>query len=463
MSIQLDWEIESEKSGAHTATEDPGVVQARRQAQVRFLLTFAVVVGILGGLLAVLAWRLQDADTRIENFLRDTIEAEVAALRIGDWNAFAAAQRSADTAWRDTRQRGLFNEYQTLKAEESIQLNATIRAIEIDGSRARVLVEEIINGTPYVRTWFYWRYEEGWYHVPPDYTFWGEARQYNGVRVTVNYNALDDPFARDLGLSVEGWIDSTCTLILVCGDFPHVTLHVVTDETLSAPRWSAANPWELEIPSPYMTRARYDQPFSGQLKIDTADLLAKRLVEASGTSAIPPVYPADAYYLRPAVVSWLVGRFVALNTSSYLITSLAENYGNGAVGQLLRALPPDGTVAAFQQVTGVERLDIARLDWRDFVNWRLKLENDLFSGPDETAYINLYTPAMAETARQRYQMPYDPNAVLPRSDVTQVRRSVTADGFPQLEASVIFTDADGTQRTEVVLFRLIDNTWKRAS
>ena len=37
-------------------------------------------------------------------------------------------------------------------------------------------VEEIIGGVPYGRVWFYWRYDDGWRHVPPDYTFWGDAR-----------------------------------------------------------------------------------------------------------------------------------------------------------------------------------------------------------------------------------------------------------------------------------------------
>src|SRR5690606_4339781 len=116
MGIKLDWEIESEKSGAHTATEDPQVIRSRRRAQLRFVVTFGLILAILGGIGAFLAWRLEEADSRIEQFLRDTVEAEVAALRIGDWNAFYNAQRSADPLWAENRQRAFFEQYQTLKA-----------------------------------------------------------------------------------------------------------------------------------------------------------------------------------------------------------------------------------------------------------------------------------------------------------------------------------------------------------
>lgn len=462
MGIRLDWEIEAEKSGVHKATEDPALLKARRSAQVRFFITFIIILAILGGIAVLVRLRLEEADARIEQFLRDTVEAEVAALRLGNWAAFSQSQRSADPAWIETRQRSYFDQYQQLKLETDIQFTGTVRDIEIEGSRGRVLVEEIIDGVPYVQPWFYWRYEDGWRHVPPDYTFWGEPQQYDGSHVVVEYRDLDEPFAREMGVAVETWVNSTCALILQCGDFPHLTLNVVTDETLSEARWGEDDRWRMDIPSPYLIRMRYDQPFTGKLKVDVADLLARRMFELSSADATEPAYPNDAYYLRPAVVSWLVGRFVALNTNSMLITSLAENYGSDSIGRLLRVLRPDSSMAVLAEIAGVERLDQARLDWRDFLTWRLTLENDLYSTTDEAAYVALYAPQAESIARERYAA-FAPEATLPTPLVTLAVLGEGSEGTPQIEATVTYTDADGGETEGRVLFRLIDNVWKRAS
>jgi hypothetical protein len=463
MGIRLDWEIEAEKSGAHKATEDPELARARRRAQLRFIFTFLLIIAILGGIGALVAWRLREADARIEQFLRDTVEAEVAALRIGDWNAFSKSQRSADPAWIETRQRSYFDQYQELKIENDVRLTGTVRDLKIEGSRARVLVEEIIDGVPYVQPWFYWRYEDGWRHVPPDYTFWGDTMKFNGSNVVVLYRELDEAFAREMGIAFENWVNSSCAVILQCGDFPHITLNVVTDEGLSEPVWSIDDPWRMDIPSPYLVRARFDQPFSGEIKVDVADLLAKRLVEQSSADTAAPLYPNDAYYLRPAVASWLVGRFVALNTNSLLVESLAQNYGSDAVGRLLRALRPDSSMEVLADVTGVSNLGEANLDWRDFLTWRLTLENQLYSQSDENAYVALYTPQLEATARERYAVPYNPDIIPPQPVVTQATMGKGSEGTPEIEATVVYNAEDGTKTEGRVLFRLVDNVWKRAS
>jgi hypothetical protein len=462
MGIRLDWEVEAEKSGTHKATEDPNLARARRRAQIRFLITFGVVLSILAGIAWLISRRLEEADQRIEQFLRDTVDAEVAALRIGDWNAFAQAQRSADPAWLETRQRGYFDTYQELKVERDVELTGTIRDVVIEGTRGRVLVEEIIDGVPYVQPWFYWRYEDGWRHVPPDYTFWGEVGQYNGTNVVVLYRSLDEPFAREMGLAVEKWVNSTCATVLQCGDFPHITLSVLTDETMSEPRWSSEDEWRMEVPSPYLIRTRFDLPFSGDHQIRVADLLARRMVEQASADPTAPIYPTDAYYLRPSVVSWLVGRFVSLNTNALLMTSLAQNYGEERVGRLVQALRPDSSMAVFADVTGVANLGEANLDWRDFLTWRLTLENELYSTTDEAAYVALYTPQAEGLARERYAA-FAPDVTLPRPIVTLAAVGVGSEGTPEIDATVEYTDEAGNTTEGRVLFRLIDNVWKRAN
>jgi hypothetical protein len=457
MGIRLDWEIESEHAGAHSATEDPNVVQARRRVRARFVITFLMALAVVLGIGAFIVWRLNEGEQRIEQFLRDTVSSEVAALRIGDWNAFSNIQRSADQTWTDVQQRQFFDDIQTAKTETDIQLTGTIRDVEIDGSRGRVLVEEIVGGVPYVRTWFYWRYEDGWRHVPPDYTFWGTAQQYNGASVTVRYNGLDEPFARELGVGVEGWVSSVCAAILQCGDFPHITIEIVPEEGIGAPQWRTDNPWVLRVASPYVSRARQDQPFSGEVKTGVASLIAERLVSESSSPSTPAAPPSDMSYLRQSVIDWLFGRFMGLNTEQHLVESLARNYGNTAVGELLRIHQENGSMAALAQVIDGGDLGTANLDWRDFLTWRLRLENMSLS---ESEFLSLYTPATEGIARERL-LRVDPNA--PEPTVVEVIPSLGDEGTPQLEAVVRYTGQDGIQNEGRVLFRLIDNVWRRAS
>ncbi len=463
MGIRLDWEIESENAGKHSATEDPNVIRTRRQVRVRFLLTFLVVLGIVLGVGALIVWRLNEGERRLEQFLRDTVESEVTALRLGDWNAFSRVQRSADSNWIDIQQSRFFDDIQAAKLETDITLTGTIRDVEIDGSRGRVLVEEISDGVPYVRTWFYWRYEDGWRHVPPDYTFWGPAQQYNGGTVTVSYRGLDDPFARELGLSIEGWITGVCAAILQCGDFPHITVEILPDDSIGAPHWHPDNPWVIRVVSPFVGRARYDEPFSGDVKNILASLIAERLIERSGSVSTPSTPPADTAYLRQSAAAWLIGRFIGMSTDAYLIDSLSREYGSSAVGDLLKVSQPDGAMAALAQVPALNAdgvsLGDARLDWRDFLTWRLRLENTALN---ETEFLWLYAPVAEGIARERY-LRFDPNAQMLEPTVIEVISGTGSEGTPQLEAVVRYTGADGTQTEGRVLFRLIDNVWKRAS
>lgn len=460
MGIHLDWEIESDASGVHTATEDPNVTRSRRGAQVRFLVTLLVIIAVIAGVIAVIEWRLHDADLRIENFLRDTVDAEIAALRISDWTSFANIQRSADSGWLDVRQRQYFDDVQTLKTEGRIQLTGAIRDLLIDGTRGRILVENIIDGIPYVNTWFYWRYEDGWRHVPPDFTFWGEIKQYNGTRITVVYQALDERFAYDLGVTVEGWVDGTCTLILQCGDFPHVTVNVIPDEFMTEPIWGTDNLWRMDVPSPYTTRARSDQPFTAEIKQTVAVLLTNRLIQETASVPSPE---SDAAFLRASVEAWLVGRFMALNPNTPLITSLGQNYGLDAIGKLFYAMTPTSSVNILVGVTGVSQLDQANLDWRDFLTWRLQQEDRLYRAGDLDAMLALYDPQLEAVARERFAIPADPNTIY-QVEVTQVNKAAGSEGTPYLDATVAYKDADGNVvNSGRVIFRLIDNVWLRAN
>ncbi|MBZ0282114.1 MAG: hypothetical protein K8L97_15345 [Anaerolineae bacterium] len=454
MGIRLDWEIEAEQSKMQRAGEDPILARQRRLARVRFLLFVLVIVTIFGGIVALVFWRLRTVDAEIEQALRNTVDAEVAALRIGDYNAFAVVQRSASDEWLRAQQ-SLFNEYQDLKTRQAVQLTGQILDVNIDNTRARVEVQEILDGVPYSRIWFYWRYDDGWHHVPPDYTFWGDLKTAEAQNVSVRYQTVDDTLAQDASAKLSGWLSLACAA-LNCTP-PELSVEIVPDETL-LPSWSAGNPWLLQLPSPYVHRARSDMPFDLNLQFAIASLLAERLV-ASTSNNLQPTYPADAYYLRQAVVSWLVGRFVQVDTNAFIINTLAANYGDAAVGRLVAALQPDSSVAVLGQITGAASLDQINLDWRDFLTWRMVTEDDLIRRNDEANFTAFYDTRDENARNLAYQRFREGAPPLSKVVITAAPE-MGADGIPLIRAVMQVGETESANLQEV-LFRLADGVWKR--
>jgi hypothetical protein len=456
MGIKLDWEIESEQSGGqHNVGEADSSIRRRRRAWLRVLLLILVVAGVLGLAAAAVVSRLRTIDDQIEGLLRNTVDAEITALRIGDLSAFLAAQRSASNDWL-LAQQVIFNDYQTLKQQNKIELTGQILGLTIDKNRARVQVQEIVSGVPYTRVWFYWRYDDGWRHVPPDYTFWGDVSQYQGKGVTVRYNAVDAPLANSIGDSVDSWLATACAA-LPCGTLPTVAIDIVPDNTVQ-PAWSTANPWSFQIPSPYTERARTDRPFDTALQLKVANLIADRLVSLTSNN-MQPAYPADAYYLRQAVVSWLVGQFVQFDTNAFVVSSLAKNYGPGAVGKLVTSLQPDSDGRVLATAAGVPSLEQANLDWRDFLTWRLAAEGELIKRRDENNYMSLYDTRdeqVRQLAAQRF------NTAPPESPVVVSAQLETDTGAPILRALAQVGPKDNRTQQEVQ-FRLVDGLWRRAN
>jgi hypothetical protein len=464
VSIRLDWEIEAEQAHqAQTAGEDPDSKRQRRIARLRLLGFIGLVLVVLGTIAALVVWRLRSVDQEIEQLLRDTVDAEVAALRLGDANAFLAAQCSATDEWLLAQQE-VFSAYQLLMLEHDVQLTGRILGVTIENTRARVQVEEILDGAPYTRTWFYWRYQddrcEGWRHVPPDYTFWGELRTYVGDGVSVRYRAVDNPMAAAAGLHIEEWLRTGCAALTCPDDMPDVMIEIVPDDALML-GWSVNDPWLLQMPSPYVTRARSDIPFELGAQIEVSNLLAERLV-GQASNSIQPNYPADAYYLRQAVISWLVGRFAQIDTHSFLIMSLTQNYGDESVGRLMQAIQPDSDVHLLSEIIGVSSLEQANLDWRDFLTWRLTVEDELIARRDESGFLALYD-TRDEAVRTRAYERFNAQPAGERKVVVSLSPLETGgDGSPQLRATVHIGEGE-TLRQEETLFRLVDGVWKRAN
>lgn len=452
MGIRLDWEIEAERERKQqTAGEDPEMRRRRRRTRLRFLIVLFILLAMMSGAVAAVVFRLKQVEQINDQVLRDTVAAEVAALRLGDREDFLNMQRSASENWL-RQQDANFDRYQTLKQTQDVNLSGRIIASQIDGSRGRVQIEEIIGGVPYGQVWFYWRYEDGWRHVPPDYTFWGEARTLETEGVEVRYQTIDHTVAEAVAPRVAAWLRQGCAA-LACPVVPDITIEIVPSATLE-PGWSPTDPNVLQIPSPYATSARLDMPFDTGLQIKTAERIGERLV-----SGFTPSHPSDAYYLRQAIISWLVKRFAEIETNSFLISSLAERYGEQAVGRLLMTMQPNSSVSAISSVTGTT-LDAANLDWRDFLTWRLAVEDEMIINRDETNFLLLYDTAdtlVRDRAFARYSSG-DPGVPL---TVTAVVSQQGANGVPELRAMV--TGSDPAAEQEDVVFRLVNGDWKRAS
>ncbi len=470
MGIRLDWEIETERERVRGAGEDPEAKRRRRRSLVRFVTVVAAFLLIIGGVIGGAALRLRYVDWQIEQLLRDTVDAEIANIRIGDQDGFRGIQRSASDDWIQ-QQLALFEQYQTWKVQPNTAFTGEIVDLVIDGQRARVVLEEIIDGVRYHVVWFYWRYDDGidandtssasddgWRHVPPDVTFWGDAAQITRSRVNVRYYTLDEVLAAQTADRLEQWIEFACGAMLgalECDSMPMITVDILPQGDLSI-GWADVNSWTLRIPSPYLSRAQADSPFDPTLMLATADALAERLIAQSLSAE--PSYPADAYYLRQGMISWLVGQFAGIPTNSFLIESLARQYGDSAVGRLAAFMQPNSSIDLFQVVT--ERpIAQANLDWRDYLTWRLQLENDLVNRRAELEFYALYDIADAyvrDLAAARFI-----NGTAPAGWVVNSASStVDTNGVPVLNATA---QNNLTGEQQEILFRLTDGVWKRAS
>ena len=89
MSLRLDWEIESEQQPVRQASgEDPESRRRRRRRRLIILLLPLLLLVMVGVVVGLIALRLRQIDAQVAHVLQDTVDAEVATLRIGDEHAW---------------------------------------------------------------------------------------------------------------------------------------------------------------------------------------------------------------------------------------------------------------------------------------------------------------------------------------------------------------------------------------
>lgn len=473
MGIKLDWQVEAEQTRIR-ATEDPAALRRRQRARRQFALLLAALIALVALIGALIVWRLQRVEQQLRRDLLDTVAVEVAALRLGNYANFMAVQRSASDAFL-LEQSQRFEDYQTLKATHRVVLTGRVVSATIDDQRARVVLEEVIDGVPYHVVWFYWHYEDGaiskqggWRHVPDDLTFWGEERTLQTDHARVRYRSLDEALAQVLLSRLDAWWGQGCAIMVCAAPPPPVTVEVVPERPKTV-AWAAHDPWTLRVSSPLVGRARADVPLAPDLATEIVEQLAGRLVRYAAGESVPAFY-SDAAWLQGQVAGWLAAQMDGRPADTPIfVRSLIAHYGAGAPLALLPALSAQATLdRALTAVTGVamplltiEQLN--QLDWREFFQWRLALEPQLLAQPNSSgAFLALYdlqnTGASAE-ASVRLESPAYAAQAVPQVVTVLVGRDEISQTYAYVETTRVengVTIPGGT-----VIWRLAEGTWKR--
>ena len=398
--------------------------------------------------------RLIDVQNQYAQMLQDTVKAEVAALRIGDRNAFLSFQ-GAGSDWRRV-QRGTFQEYSRLKSAHDLEVTGNILAVAIEDAHARVVVQENIDELPYARLWFYRRTDNRWQHIEADYGFWGIWQQYERSRVRVNFREADRQFAVQLGDTISRWLEIGCELFGCAKEFAYtVDVHVEAAEPVARAGGSTN---QLVMGSPYTGLARADTPFDSSRQFLAARLIADAFVDDASRAANIAA-GSDAAFLRESVVSWLAERFTRIDSGALLIRSLAVNYGAATVAELVPRLEVTADMSSLDAVVPGSIAE-ADLDWRDFIAWRLSREDELIAIRAEANWLAL-VDTRSEQARlfayERFNASAEPRAYLVRNQVIWRHEN----GEAQLRATFELADEPGAN-AQVALFNLVNDVWKRA-
>lgn len=473
MGIQLDWQVESNRA-RQSATEDPKAKYDRRRRRRRVIIGMIVVAVLFGGIITAVRWRLSQVDNRLRNDLVDTVNVEMTALRVGNRSNFLSVQRSASEEWL-AGQHQLFEDYQSFKAEGILNTEYEVLNVFMDDDqpRARVVVQQEIDGIPYRMAWFYWRYadpegnQNGWRHVPPDVEFWGEKDTIQKDNFRLTYHDLDADLAEALAPMMADWWNEGCELLGCEGDRPTLEVTIVP-ESLEAPMWDLYDPFLLRIPSPLIQpRAPYDAMPPTNLQAILQEMVVRRLLDTRVGVTLQPSPYTDTYWLAEEITLWLKSQFNGEgNTGSAFISSLATNFGEDFPARMMRSFGLNSNVGFLEGTFGVPLPDLSdeqlnAIAWSEFFHWRLRAEQ-VAQGADPNAFREFYDTSDGDAlllAQQRYEK-RDPNSPIPRVLGVVIGR----DTLGRRIASVNVLPSPDDPNTQVTLvFRWVGTTWKRIS
>jgi hypothetical protein len=455
LGVKLDWQIEAERT-SERAGEDPRDRLRRRLQRVRILFFTAAAGGIVCLMAGAIWLRLYTVDNKLRQDLVNTVQAETVTLRIGDFGGFLSIQRTAPGGNWYEEQSARFKRYQDLKAQADFKLTGNVIDATIDGQRGRAVIEEILDGVPYHTVWFYWRYSDGWRHVPSDYTLWGDPQTITGQVSTLNYSQLDSRMAQALAPRLDRWWSEGCGY-LGCRDLQKLTVEIVPDPSGQL-RWDTEKPNTLVVPSPLSVddRARADVDVPQPVEDAIASQLAERLLDLT-TNDLHPVQTADAAWLRQVTIDWLSATFVGRGDPDRIsfIQSLKDHYGVPALATLAHALTPTADISIVGTALK-QPLESLALDWRTFFQWRLDVEKTLLARNDTAGFQALWDVANPQALEQMRARMARPTQATPQ--VQAVAISPGTDGVARAAVQVTLDN-----KLQTVIFRLVNGAWKRSA
>jgi hypothetical protein len=458
LGIRLDWQVEAERLHSK-ASESLQERRKRTRRRLRILISMMTVVGAICAVGALIWFRLTSVDNQLRQELIDTAQAETAALRIGDYAAYMNIQRSASGDWLKS-QSERFALYQDLKKKSDLKLTGNALDTVVDGSRGRVLIEEEIDGVSYRTAWFYWRYADGWRHVPTDYTFWGATQTLSGKVSSVKYHQLDEPLAQVLSALVERWWSEGCGYLGCSVAQPRLDVEIITAPpgTGAQVHWETEKSYTLLVPSPlaYEERARIENELTPTLEETIAAAIAERVFDLT-TNFLRPVPTADAAWIRQTTIEWLATVYVQRGDLNRLgfIQTLKDRYGPSSLSALVRALTPSADISLVAAVLK-QPPEALNLDWRSFFQWRLDVEKTFLARNDRAGFQALWdlsTPAAQQQMQQRMARPAQATP-----QVQDVAIGKGSDG--KLQAMV---QATAENKPQTIIFRMVNGTWKRSA
>jgi hypothetical protein len=460
VGVRLDWQIESERA-YERAGEDPSERRRRRMQRLRILLFTAGIASSIC-IVAALVWlRLYTVDNKLRQDLITTVQTETSTLRIGDLAGFIAIQRTAPGGNWYEDQMARFHRYQDLKTNSEIKLTGNVVDAIVDGSRGRAIVEEVVNGVPYHTVWFYWRYGDGWRHVPSDYTFWGDPATITGKQSVLKYNQLDGTLATALAPLVDRWWVEGCSY-LKCQTTQKLSLEIIS-VPLGESRWEQDRPNTLIVPSPLAIddRVRSDRPVPPELLQEIATKLSERLFSIT-TNGLQSVQTSDAAWLQQEIISWLAATFLTGGNAQNVgnaeqlsfIQSLKDHYGSESLALIAHAMTAKSDISMVSKALK-QPLDTLALDWRTFFQRRLDVEKTLLARNDFGGFQALWDLASPQSIDLMKQRQLHQAQATPQ--VQAVAISLGPDGIPR---AVVQTAMENKPQT--VIFRLVDGSWKRS-
>lgn len=364
MTVGFDWEQEDEKRKQRQQT-DAYFLELQELKKKRARNAILSTLGVLGLVAVLIVVRQKVGDSALYSDLQQTAVDESRALRSGDDSAFLTVQENTE-GW-PALQDGVFEDYQ----RQNVHLvpQGEIAEAAYKDATGHVVMREMLDGKPYLVTWFYHYTHGRWMHTVPQEEYWGAVSHVDGTFVSVDTHALDQAQAEAIQQMMDGWWQTACKATS-CGDGGPKPLTVRLEVGVDIqPHFDHTT--TLVIPSPHLGRVGED----GSLDPATTRTLARMLGGYWADWAAPAADGAglDVTWLHGELSTWLAHQFGGQDAAP-LLGPLADRDGATAVMALSKKIEGgERVLAALQDVTGEDPAGLP-LGWDRYFEAQLRAE-----------------------------------------------------------------------------------------